>query len=162
MHGFDRVRPAWHPIQFIKQLIRIVCDLHKPLRNFAALYKRIGAPPSPINNLLIGQHGLINRVPVNDRILAVNEALLEHLRKQPLFPPIILGAASCDFTCPVVTVTQSLELTAHVLDIAIRPFCRWNAALDRRIFRGHSECIPAHRLQDMLTLQTMVTRDDIV
>ena len=98
LHCLDRVGPARHSIQFIEQLVRIICDFHEPLRNFTTLYERIGAPPSPIDNLFISEHGLVNGVPVNDRILPVNEALFEHLRKKPLFPAVVLRAARRNFT----------------------------------------------------------------
>ena len=53
---------------------------------------------------------------------------------------------------PQALAAKSFELATHVLDIAVGPFRRRYTAFDRGIFRGHSEGIPAHRLQDVLTL----------
>ena len=75
LHRLNGVRPAVQPIQVIQQLICIGSDFHKPLRNLTTLDQRIGSPASAINYLFVGQYGLVNRVPVNNRILAIDETL---------------------------------------------------------------------------------------
>ena len=157
----DRIRPARQLVEMLEQFISVRRYFHEPLRNLAPLDQRPGAPAAAVDHLLIGKDGLIDRIPVDHRVLAIDEALLEQLGEQPLLPAVVLRTTGGQFTRPVIAITEALQLAAHIVDILVGPFCRRHASLNGRVFRRHAECIPAHRLQHMPALHALVTRDDI-
>ena len=161
LHGFDRFRPARHAIQLFEQFVCIGSDLHEPLRNLPALHQGVRPPAAAIDDLLIREHCLVDGIPVDDRVFAIDESFLEQPGEQPLLPAIVLGSAGCYFARPVVGVTKALQLTAHVIDVFVGPRGGWNALFDRCIFGGHTERIPPHRLQHVLAPHAMVTRNDV-
>ncbi len=59
-----------------EQLIGVMRDLEKPLRQLFLLDERAGTPAAAVDHLLIGEHSVIDRVPVHLALLAVNEARL--------------------------------------------------------------------------------------
>ena len=63
----------------IQKLFGVISDLQVVARNLAFFNNCAGAPALPVNHLLVGQHGLINRVPVDDLRLAVGDAFFKHL-----------------------------------------------------------------------------------
>ena len=93
LHGLDRVRPARQIVQFLKQFVGIGGDTNKPLRDFAFFDHRAGAPAFAIDNLLVGQHRLIDRIPVDHGVLAVGQAFFHKPGKEPLLPAVVLGPA---------------------------------------------------------------------
>ena len=161
LHGLDRIGPARHVIKLRQQFIGIGCDFHEPLRDLAPFDKRIGTPATTVDNLFVRQHGLVHRIPVHDRILAVHEPLLEHPRKQPLLPAVVLRATGGNLAAPVIGVAHALELRPHVINILVGPLCGRDPALDSGIFGRHAKGIPAHRLQNMLTLHTLVAGNNV-
>ena len=60
-------RPALQAVEGAAQLLGIVGDAEEPLRELAPLDHRAGAPAPAVDHLLVGQHGLIDRVPVDAR-----------------------------------------------------------------------------------------------
>ncbi len=161
LHGLDRLGPAIQLVKILEQFVRIGSDLHEPLRYLAPLDQRVRAPAAAVDDLLVGQYGLVDRIPVDDRILAVDEAFLEHLGKQPLLPAVVLGLAGRHLAAPVIAVAQAIELAAHIRDVLIGPLRRRDAAFDRGIFGGHAEGVPAHRLHDMPALHALVAGDHV-
>ena len=106
LHGFDRLRPTFERVQTIQQLLCVIGDFQEPLRNFALFYQRATAPAATVDHLLVGQHGVVNRIPVHYRIFAIDNALLEQAREHGLFVFVVVGLAGREFTCPVDGVTQ--------------------------------------------------------
>jgi hypothetical protein len=161
LHDLDRIRPARHRIQSFQQLRGIVGDLEKPLRDLAFFHHRTRAPAAAVNHLLVGKHGLVHRIPVDHRVLAVGHALLEQACEHALLVHVIIRIASGEFARPVIREAHPPELTLHVLDVGARPLRRRGAVLDRRIFGRQTESIPTHRLQHILALHALVTTDHV-
>ncbi len=67
LHEADLVRPAVQRVQAVEQLLRQRGDAEEPLGELAALDQRAGAPAAPVDHLLIGEHGVVDRVPVRPR-----------------------------------------------------------------------------------------------
>ncbi len=161
LHGFYRVRPARQFVQAVEQFVGVVGDLQKPLRNLAPLDQGAGAPAATVDHLLVGEHGLVDRIPVDHRVLAIGQALLEQAHEHALFVHVVIGLAGGEFARPVDRVAHRLELCAHMLDIGVSPFRRRGIVLDRRVFRRQAERIPAHRLQHVLAEHALVAADHI-
>ena len=161
LHGLDRVGPARQRVQALQQLLRVVGDLDEPLRDLALLHQRAGAPAAAVDHLLVGQHGLVDRIPVHHRVLAVGQALLHQPHEHPLFMHVIVRTAGGELARPVDRVAERLQLAAHVLDVGVGPLGRRGLVLDRGVLGRQAERIPAHRLQHVLALHALVAADHV-
>ena len=161
LHRLDRIRPARQAVQPVQQFLRIRGDLQEPLRNLALLDQRAGAPAAAVDHLLVREHGLVDRVPVHHRLLAVRHALLEQAHEHALLVHVIVGLAGREFARPVDRVTQRRQLRAHVLDVRVGPLRGRGLVLDRRVLGRQPERIPAQRLQHVLALHALEARDHI-
>ena len=161
LHGAYRIRPAMQLFQVGEQFVGVVGDLQEPLRNLALLDQRAGAPAAAIHHLLVGQHGLIHRVPVHHRVLAVDQALFQQLQEQPLLPSVIVRPAGGQLARPVIGKAQPLQLAAHVVDVRFGPFRGRHALLDRRVLGRQTEGVPAHGLQHIAPAHALVAGDHV-
>ncbi len=66
-------------LHVVEQFLRVVGDLEVVAGDFAFFYQCAGAPAAPVNHLLVGQHGLVYRVPVHHLRFAVGNAFFQHL-----------------------------------------------------------------------------------
>jgi hypothetical protein len=64
----------------------VVADAEEPLLQEALLDRRAAALAQPALDLLVGEHGLVGRAPVDRRLLLVGEPLLVELQEDPLRP----------------------------------------------------------------------------
>ena len=161
LHGLDLLGPAIQFIQAAQQLFGIGGDLEVVHRDFALLDQRARTPATAVDDLLVGQYGLVHRVPVDGTVLAVDHALFEQAGEQPLFPAVVVRFAGGDFARPVDGQTQRFELGLHVGDVLVGPLGRRHLVLHRGVFRRHAEGVPAHRLQHVLALHALVARDHV-
>lgn len=74
LHGLDLLRPVLQLVQIIQQFFGVVGNADKPLGNLFLLDQRAGAPAATINHLFIGQHRLVDWVPVDGGHLLVHQA----------------------------------------------------------------------------------------
>ena len=146
LHGFDLLRPLFQRIQVVQQLFRIIGDFDKPLRDLFALNFGVAAPAAAIDHLLVRQHRLIVRAPVDGRGLFIDQTFLIQFSEEPLFPAIILWLAGRQFTTPVIAKAQQFKLVFHVGDVVVCPGGRCGVIFNRSAFRRQAESIPANRL----------------
>ena len=161
LHGLDRVRPAGQLVEPGQQFVGVIGDLEEPLRNLALLNRCAGAPAAAVDHLLVGKHGLIDRIPVHDGILAIRESLLEQVHEHALFVDVVIRLACRELARPVDGVAHRAQLLAHVFDVGIRPLRRRGVVLDCRVLGGQAERIPTHRLQDILAEHALIAADHI-
>ena len=161
LHRTHLLGPAFELVDIREQLFSIVGDLHEPLSNLPALDRGVTAPTTPIYDLLIGQHRLIVRTPVDRSRLFVCQTFAEQACEQPLFPAVIVGFAGGQLARPIVAKSERFELIAHVVDVLIGPSRRRHLVRDSRILRGQAKRIPPHRLQYILSLHFLIARDDV-
>ena len=76
----------------------MVRDLKEPLDQFTALNLCTRSPTLAVNDLLVRENGHINRVPVHDRFLAVDQALFKEIDEQRLLLAVILRITGREFT----------------------------------------------------------------
>ena len=77
LHQLDALWPARQAVRNVaKQLFSVGGNLQVITRDLALFNHCPGAPALAINHLLVGQHGHIDRVPVDDLGLAVGNAFL--------------------------------------------------------------------------------------
>jgi hypothetical protein len=161
LHGAHLLRPAIQLFQILQQFVGIGGDLQEPLGNLPPLHRSAGAPPPPIDDLLVGQHGLVHRIPVHRRHFPVHQPLFMQAGEEPLLPAVIVGIAGGKFPPPVEAEAQGFELLAHVIDVAAGPGGGGRLVGDGGIFRRQPEGVPAHGVQDVLTQHALVTGDDV-
>src|SRR3546814_8354566 len=65
-----------------EQLVGKVGDLQKPLRQFLLFDQRARSPAAAVDHLLVGEHGPVDRVPVDVAFLAGDEAGGEQVEEQ--------------------------------------------------------------------------------
>jgi hypothetical protein len=152
LHQLDPLGPAAEFVQVAQEFVGVVGDLEVVAGDLALLDHRTGAPATAVDDLLVGQHGLVHRVPVHHLGLALGDALLEHAQEDPLVPLVVFRGAGGQLAAPVDGKAQRLELLLHVGDVVVGPLGGRHPVLDRGVFGGQAEGVPAHGLQDVEAL----------
>ena len=70
LHRLHALGPAGHLVEVREQLLGVVGDLQVVHRDFALLDRRAGAPADAVDDLLVGEHRLVDRIPVDHAGLA--------------------------------------------------------------------------------------------
>ena len=161
LHGAHAVRPPRHMPQSIEQILGIVRDLQVIHRDFAFLDRRAGAPAAAVDHLLVREHGLIHRIPIDHPGLQVGNALFQHAQEQPLIPAIILRTAGGDLPAPIQGEPQGFELRFHGGDVVESPFRRRHPVRHGGVLGGQPEGIPPHGLQHILAVHAHESRKDV-
>ena len=162
LHGAHPLRPAVEFRQIVEQLVGVGGDLQEPLAQLALFNQGAGAPGAPFAiHLFIGQHRLVDRVPVDRRLTAVGQAGIEELQEQPLGPAVVVGVAGGQLPVPVDRQAEPLQLLPHLGDVLVGPGAGIDAPLDRRVLRRQTEGIPAHRMQHGPAAQALHPGDHV-
>jgi len=66
-------------VERLQKIFRVVADLEKPLRQFALLDGRAGAPAASVDDLLVGKHRLVDGIPVDLGLLALDQSRFEEV-----------------------------------------------------------------------------------
>ena len=122
---------------------------------------RVAAPAPTVDHLLVGEHGVTTRAPVDARAPAVGQIALQHLDEEPLVPAVVVGQAGCDLAIPGIADAQTLELPLHVRDVLERPGLGMRAVLDRRVLRRQAERVPSERMEHVEAAHALHPRDDV-
>ncbi len=162
LHRAHLFRPTLQRVEPRQQLIRILRNAQKPLRQIPLLDRHILVPPAPPrHHLLVREHRRTRRAPVHLALLPVRQAALKHLDEEPLVPPVVVRLAGRHLVRPVEPHAQPRELLLHRRDILQRPLPRRHLVLQRRIFRRQSKRIPPHRVQHVVPAHPHVPRQRI-
>ena len=161
LHQADFFRPALETVEACQQIVGIVGDLEKPLGELAALDRRARAPAAPVDHLLVGEHRLVDRVPVDLRFLARDEACGEKIEEQLLLVLVIARIAGRDLARPVEREPHRLQLRPHGGDIGVGPFRRTGVVLHRGVLGRQPERVPAHRMENVEAPRAPVTRHHV-
>ena len=145
----------------VQQPLRVVGDPEVPLGQLPLGHRRVAALAQPLDDLLVGQHGLVVRAPVDVRVLPVRQALLVEAQEQPLGPPVVLGVGGVQPTAPVDAQRVAVEGARLGVDVRVRPLGRVRVALDGGVLRRQPERVPAHRVHDVVALQPPEPRHDV-
>ncbi|MCY1164210.1 hypothetical protein D9M73_40830 [compost metagenome] len=163
LHQLDALGPAGQLVaDAVEKFFGVVGDLQVVARDLAFFNHCARAPALAVNYLLVGQHGLVHRVPVHDLGLAVGNALFKHLQKQPLVPLVITRVAGGDFARPVNGQPHRLHLLFHVGDVVVGPLRRRHAVFHGCVFGRQAKGIPAHGHQHVVALHAQIAREHVV
>ena len=126
LHGEDALGPAAFELRHVvEQLVGVGGDFEEPLFEGALFDGRVFvAPAAAFDHLLVGQHGGAFGAPVDQRLLAIGEAALQHFEEEPLVPAIVFGLAGGDFAVPIVAEGEAAMGLLHGRDILQGPLAR--------------------------------------
>ncbi|KAF1858399.1 hypothetical protein Lal_00014910 [Lupinus albus] len=163
LHDAHALRPARQLVlDVVQQFVRVVRDAHVVHRDLALLDGRARAPATAVDDLLVREHGLVDRVPVHGTRLLVDDALLEHLQEHPLVPLVVVRLAGRHFARPVDGEAHRLHLAAHVGDVRVGPLRGRHVVRHRRVLGGHAERVPAHRHQHVVAVHPQVAVHHVI
>ena len=95
------IGPLWADPAIREQFLGAGGDAHVVHRDLALFHQRAGAPAAAVDHLLVGEHRLVDRIPVDHAGLLVRDALLQHPQEQPLVPAVVGRVAGRELARPV-------------------------------------------------------------
>ena len=125
LHQPHFFRPAVERIERIEQLLRVFGDLEHPLAHLALLDQRARAPAAAVDHLLVGEHGLIDRIPVHLAVLALDQTGAQEIEEHLLLVLVIGRIAGRDLAAPIERQPHRLELLLHRRDVVVGPCLGW-------------------------------------
>ena len=131
-------------LQVVDQRVGVLGDLEEPLLEPARLDLGPTALAAAVDHLLVRQHGLVVRAPVDGRLLAVRETLLEELEEEPLRPAVVLGLVGGRLARPVDRPAEAAHLAADVGDVLLGDLARMAAFADGGVLGRKPERVVAH------------------
>ena len=161
LHELHLLGPSGQAVQCREQLLRILGNTEEVHRDLALFHHRAGAPATAFDDLLVRQHRLVNRVPVDDAGLLVGDALPEHANEQPLVPLVVLGTAGGEFALPVERKAEALQLFLHVGDVVVGPLRGRHLVRHRGVLGRQPEGVPAHGLHHVHAAHPVVPGEHI-
>jgi len=147
LHRQDLLRPCLQPIRGVQQFLGVVRDAKEPLLQVAAPDEGAAAPAPALDHLLVGEHRVATRTPVDRRALAVGQVALEHPDEQPLVPLVVVGQARGNLAVPRVADPQPLQLALHVRDVGQRRRLGVDALLDGCVLGRQAKRVPPEGVQ---------------
>ncbi len=161
LHRQNFFRPFGQRIGRIEELIGVMSDPEEPLLQLAYRHSGSATPAGAVDHLLVGQHRVTARAPVDVRAPPVREVAFQHLQEYPLVPAVVIRQARGDLALPRVADAQTLELPFHVGDVFERPGLGMRLVLDSRVLGGQPEGVPTERVQDVEAAHALHARDDV-
>ena len=161
LHQPHLVGPAIQRIERVQQFLRVFRDLEDPLVHLALFDHGAGAPAAAVDHLLVGEHGHVDRIPVDLALLAFGQTCAQKIQEHLLLMLVVGGVAGREFAGPVERQPDRLQLLFHCGDVVVGPRFRRDLAFNRGVFRRQPERIPAHRMQHVEALGTHEARQHV-
>ena len=162
LHQANLLGPAAFQLgQAVDQIVRILSNAQEPLVQLTFLDHGARAPAAPVDDLFIGQDGVVDRVPVDHAVLAIDQAALEQLQEPFLLLAIVFGVAGGELAAPVQRQAQQFQLVAHRGDVGPGPVAGVDAALHGRVLGRHAEGVPTHRMQHVIAAGPLPARHHV-
>ena len=161
LHRQDVLGPGLEQAHLVEQVVGVVGDAEEPLLEVPALDLGAAALAAPVDHLLVREHGLVVRAPVDGRLLAVGEALLEEPEEEPLRPAVVGRLVRGDLAVPVDRPAHALHLLADGGDVPLDDEARMPALADGGVLGRKAEGVVAHRAQDAEAHAPAHVREDV-
>jgi hypothetical protein len=154
------IRPV-DPLEVLEQPLRVRGDAEEPLGDPALLDGRVAALAPALDDLLVGQHGLAGRAPVDRRFLPLGQTRLVQLQEDPLRPLVVGRVGGIDRVRPIEHPADAAELAREVLDVLRDEVHRMDPHLEREVLGVDPEGVEAHRLENVLPAHALVAPVDV-
>ena len=150
-----------HIVQIVDQAVGVLRDAQHPLALFLADDLAAAALANTLDDLLVCQHALAARAPVDGHGGLVGQVMLEHLQEDPLRPLVVIGVGGVHHTVPVEAVAEHLELAGEILDVLLRDDGGMDVVLDGKVLRRQTEGVKADGIEDVVALHPLLAADDV-
>ena len=161
LHRQHVLGPRLEQAHLLEQLVRVGGDAEEPLLQVPPLDQGTAALAAAVDHLLVGEHGLVVRAPVDRGVLAVGQAPLEELEEEPLRPAVVGGLVRRDLAVPVDRPAHAVHLFADGGDVPLGDETRMLALADGRVLGREPESVIAHRAQDAKAHPAADVREDV-
>ena len=161
LHRQHVLGPGLEQAHLVEQVVGVLGDAEEPLLQVPALDLGAAALTAPVDHLLVREHGLVVRAPVDGRFPAVGEALLEEPQEEPLRPAVVGRLVRGDLAVPVDRPAHALHLRADGGDVPLDDEARMPALADGRVLGGQAEGVVAHRAQHAKAHAPPDVREDV-
>ncbi len=161
LHQPDLLGPVLELAEPVEQILREIGDLEEPLVKLAFLDLRARAPALAVDHLFVGEHGHVDRIPVDLALAAIDEARFVKVEEQRLFMAIIFRIAGRDLAAPVEREADALQLRLHRCNVGARPLAGVDALFHRRVLGRHPERVPPHRMEHFGALHLLEPREHV-
>ena len=149
LHRDHVLGPGLEQVEVGEQAVGVVGDAEEPLLELALDDLGAAALAAAVDDLLVGEHGGVLRAPLDRRLGAVGEALLEQPQEDPLGPAVVLGGVGAELARPVDRDPPLAELALEGGDRALGRLARRLAGLDRVVLGRQAEGVVAHRVDHL-------------
>ena len=150
-----------HAVEVVEQPLGVFRDAQHPLALLLANNGAAAALADVVDNLLVGQHALTGRAPVDRHLGLIGKAVLIKLQEDPLRPLEIFRVGGVDLAIPIEAVAQRMELLAEVFDVILRDDRGVDVVLDRIVFSRQTEGVVAHREENVLAHHAVLAGDRV-
>ena len=161
LHRKDPLGPAGETVAVVEEFVDVGGDPEEPLVQVLLSDLRAATPAEARLHLLVGEDRLALGAPVHRGTLLVGEPLFKHPKEEELLPLVIFGFAGCELPVPVIAEAHPFELALHVFDVFMGPDGGVDAPFDGGVLRRHAEGVPAHRMEDVEPLHSLVPGNDV-
>src|SRR2546422_7810329 len=96
--------------EVLEEPLGVVGYPEEPLVQESLLDGRVAALAPPVDDLLVGEHGLVLGTPIHRRPLLVGETRLEELQKEPLGPLVVRWIGGRELVTPVEHAAEAPQL----------------------------------------------------
>ena len=160
LHRLDVLGPA-DRAEILEQPVGVVGDAKEPLRQLAHLDERARALTAAVLDLLVGEHGLLDGIPVDGGLLLVGQALAEEGQEDPLRPAVDPRLVGAELARPVDRDPPLAKLALKRGDRGVRGVARMLSGGDRVVLGGQAEGVVTHRVQHAAAGATVEVRDRV-
>ncbi len=161
LHEADFFRPFVERVECFEQIVGEGGDFERPLHPLALFDQRARSPAAAIDDLFVGQHGVVDGIPVDLARPAVREVLRVHIQEQPLLMTVVARIAGRELAAPIDGEPHRLELVLHRVDVGVGPGRGMRLALHRGVLGRHPEGVPAHRMEHVEAARALVAGQHI-
>ena len=144
-------------VQTVDQLVCILGDLQHPLALYFADNRASAALAHAVYNFLICKAYLTGSTPVDRHLFFICQSGFEKFQENPLGPVIVFRIRRVDLSVPVEGISKRLKLVFEVMYVVFGNDLRMNVVFDRIVLRWKTKCIPAHRIQNVVTLHSALS-----
>ncbi len=148
-------------IEVVQQPLGVVGDPEVPLFQDALFHDGAATLAGPGNHLLVGEHRLAARAPVDRAVLLVGETLLVELQEDPLGPLVVGRLGGRQDVPPREHPPHPRQLAGEVGDVARNQLGRVHPNLDGEVLGMDPEGVEADRLEHLVALHPLEPAEDI-